>query len=99
MALRTLELQPIFSFDRPRRTRRPSDSGPSPVMAVRNRSRPRGGPVKGGIAGVMKEVDMATLGNLCVDIVLNVPRLPLVKREERKAYMEQLAASRPNQVG
>ncbi|KAJ6810841.1 uncharacterized protein M6B38_104930 [Iris pallida] len=43
-----------------------------------------------------KEVDMATLGNLCVDIVLNVPALPPAKKEERKEYMEKLAASPPD---
>lgn len=39
---------------------------------------------------------MATLGNLCVDIVLNVPKLPSSNKEERKAFMEQLAASPPD---
>ncbi|KAF8394328.1 hypothetical protein HHK36_020536 [Tetracentron sinense] len=45
---------------------------------------------------VVKEVDVATLGNLCVDIVLNVPSLPPASIEERRAYMEQLSESRPD---
>ncbi|XP_072971085.1 probable fructokinase-4 [Typha angustifolia] len=43
-----------------------------------------------------KDVDLATLGNLCVDIVLNVPSLPPSQRDERKAYMDRLAASSPD---
>ncbi|XP_058105564.1 uncharacterized protein LOC131249018 isoform X2 [Magnolia sinica] len=46
--------------------------------------------------GVSKVADVATLGNLCVDVVLNVPSLPPASFEERKAYMERLAASRPD---
>ncbi|KAJ1417518.1 Ribokinase-like [Sesbania bispinosa] len=42
-----------------------------------------------------KHVDVATLGNLCVDIVLNVPHLPPPSFHERKAYMEHLASSPP----
>uniref|UniRef100_A0A5B7AVN1 Carbohydrate kinase PfkB domain-containing protein n=1 Tax=Davidia involucrata TaxID=16924 RepID=A0A5B7AVN1_DAVIN len=44
----------------------------------------------------IKDVDVATLGNLCVDIVLNVPKLPPASLEERKAYMEQLSESPPD---
>ncbi|OEL29585.1 hypothetical protein BAE44_0009395 [Dichanthelium oligosanthes] len=44
-----------------------------------------------------KETDLATLGNLCVDVVLSVPQLPPAPRDERKAYMERLAASPPDQ--
>ncbi|GLT45928.1 hypothetical protein SLA2020_197230 [Shorea laevis] len=44
----------------------------------------------------VKTIDVATLGNLCVDIVLNVPELPPPSREARKAYMEQLSASPPD---
>ncbi|KAK6940719.1 Carbohydrate kinase PfkB [Dillenia turbinata] len=44
----------------------------------------------------VKDVDVATLGNLCVDIVLNVPELPPATFDERKAYMEQLSASPPD---
>ncbi|KAL5219096.1 hypothetical protein ABZP36_019780 [Zizania latifolia] len=47
--------------------------------------------------GEGKETDLATLGNLCVDVVLSVPQLPPAPREERKAYMERLAASPPDQ--
>lgn len=46
----------------------------------------------------IKDVDIATLGNLCVDIVLNVPQLPPPSVEERKAYMERLSASPPDKV-
>lgn len=49
-------------------------------------------------AGVDKEFDVATLGNLCVDIVLNVPKLPPNSREERKAYMDELSKSPPDKV-
>ncbi|XP_015891400.3 fructokinase-1 [Ziziphus jujuba] len=45
---------------------------------------------------VLKNVDVATLGNLCVDIVLKVPKLPPAKLEDRKAYMDRLAASPPD---
>ncbi|PKA58314.1 putative fructokinase-4 [Apostasia shenzhenica] len=44
----------------------------------------------------LKKVDLATIGNLCVDIVLNVPSLPPAPKEERLKYMEQLAASPPD---
>ncbi|KAF7804672.1 fructokinase-1 [Senna tora] len=44
----------------------------------------------------IKDVDVATLGNLCVDIVLNVPKLPPSSVEERKAFMERLSASPPD---
>ncbi|XP_037426164.1 fructokinase-1-like [Triticum dicoccoides] len=47
--------------------------------------------------GEGKETDLATLGNLCVDVVLSVPCLPPAQREERLAYMEGLAASPPDQ--
>lgn len=43
-----------------------------------------------------KEFDVATLGNLCVDVVLNVPSLPPSSFDERKHYMEQLAKSPPD---
>ncbi|CAK9146182.1 unnamed protein product [Ilex paraguariensis] len=44
----------------------------------------------------MKNVDVATLGNLCVDIVLNVPKLPPKSFQERLAYMEELSKSPPD---
>ncbi|XP_061356832.1 fructokinase-1 [Gastrolobium bilobum] len=43
-----------------------------------------------------KHVDVATLGNLCVDIVLNVPQLPPSSLHQRKALMERLASSPPD---
>lgn len=45
-----------------------------------------------------KEFDVATLGNLCVDVVLNVPKLPPSSFDERKSYMEQLSKSPPDKV-
>jgi hypothetical protein len=45
-----------------------------------------------------KGADLSTLGNLCVDIVLNVPCLPPSNRDERKGYMEKLASSPPDKV-
>ncbi|KAI9071955.1 hypothetical protein K1719_046100 [Acacia pycnantha] len=44
----------------------------------------------------IKDNDVATLGNLCVDIVLNVPQLPPPSAEERKAFMKQISASPPD---
>ncbi|KAK3148295.1 hypothetical protein QOZ80_3BG0293250 [Eleusine coracana subsp. coracana] len=65
------------------------------VSAAVNESRRRGPPREGGHEG--KETDLATLGNLCVDVVLSVPQLPPAQHDERKAYMERLAASPPDQ--
>lgn len=45
-----------------------------------------------------KDIDVATLGNLCVDIVLNVPSLPPENDDERQAYMERLSSSPPDKV-
>ena len=45
-----------------------------------------------------KDIDVATLGNLCVDIVLNVPSLPPENDDERRAYMERLSSSPPEKV-
>ncbi|WOK97996.1 hypothetical protein Cni_G06709 [Canna indica] len=54
----------------------------------------------GGVATgrevVPKNADLATLGNLCVDVVLGVQNLPPASKVERRAYMEQLAASPPD---
>ncbi|XP_028807949.1 uncharacterized protein LOC114762607 [Neltuma alba] len=47
-------------------------------------------------SSVIKDNDVATLGNLCVDIVLNVPQLPPPSVEERMAFMKQLSASPPD---
>ncbi|KAI4301145.1 hypothetical protein L6164_034455 [Bauhinia variegata] len=44
----------------------------------------------------IKDVDIATLGNLCVDIVLNVPQLPPPSVDERKTFMERLSESPPD---
>ncbi|GMP90757.1 hypothetical protein CsSME_00041741 [Camellia sinensis var. sinensis] len=44
----------------------------------------------------VKDIDVATLGNLCVDVVLNVPNLPPDSFEERKAYMDLLSKSPPD---
>ncbi|KAJ4839910.1 hypothetical protein Tsubulata_026602 [Turnera subulata] len=43
-----------------------------------------------------KNIDVATLGNLCVDIVLNVPNLPPRDPQSRLAYMEELSKSPPD---
>jgi hypothetical protein len=50
-------------------------------------------------AGVKdKDIDVATLGNLCVDIVLGVPKLPPKNPHDRKAFMDRLSASPPDKV-
>jgi hypothetical protein len=67
------------------------------VSGAVNEARRRGVPQEGGEDG-RKDTDLATLGNLCVDVVLSVPQLPPAQQEERKAYMERLAASPPDQV-
>lgn len=46
----------------------------------------------------VKDIDVSTLGNLCVDIVLNVPKLPPKPMDERRAYMEELVKSPPDKV-
>ncbi|ONL93968.1 pfkB-like carbohydrate kinase family protein [Zea mays] len=66
------------------------------VSGAVNEARRRGVPQEGGEDG-RKDTDLATLGNLCVDVVLSVPQLPPAQQEERKAYMERLAASPPDQ--
>ncbi|CAL9052121.1 uncharacterized protein LOC135636092 [Musa acuminata AAA Group] len=81
----------------PRRSARPA----SPVVAAAaNWNNGFRGIGDGGAAsaekGVQKNVDLVTLGNLCVDIVLGVPSLPPASKEDRRAYMERLAASRPH---
>ena len=45
-----------------------------------------------------KTVDVVTLGNLCVDIVLNVPHLPPESDVEKLEYMKRLASSPPDEV-
>ncbi|GFP96822.1 ribokinase [Phtheirospermum japonicum] len=44
----------------------------------------------------VKDIDVATIGNLCVDIVLNVPKLPPKPLIEREAYMDELSKSPPD---
>ncbi|XP_038693885.1 fructokinase-1-like [Tripterygium wilfordii] len=44
----------------------------------------------------VKTIDVATLGNLCVDIILDVPELPPRSRDARKAYLQKLSASPPD---
>lgn len=48
--------------------------------------------------GVVKEIDVATLGNLCLDIVLNVPQLPPKPLDQRKAYLDELSKTPPDKV-
>ncbi|KAF9591879.1 hypothetical protein IFM89_008925 [Coptis chinensis] len=45
---------------------------------------------------IIKYVDVATLGNLCVDVVLSVPTLSPPSFEERRAYMDKLSSSKPD---
>ncbi|RWW16763.1 hypothetical protein GW17_00019336 [Ensete ventricosum] len=79
----------------PRRSARPA----SPVVAANGNNgfrRIGDGGSASAEKGVEKNVDLVTLGNLCVDIVLGVPSLPPASKEERRAYMERLAASPPH---
>lgn len=48
--------------------------------------------------GAGKEIDVATLGNLCVDIVLDVPELPPKPLDQRKAFLAELSKSPPDKV-
>ncbi|KAK1310852.1 hypothetical protein QJS10_CPA08g00172 [Acorus calamus] len=66
--------------------------GRSPVLAVSAKV----GSDNGATKGAVRDADLATLGNLCVDIVLGVPSLPSGDAAERKAYMERLSASPPD---
>ncbi|ESQ36239.1 hypothetical protein EUTSA_v10007491mg [Eutrema salsugineum] len=50
----------------------------------------------GGIVLAEKPIDVATLGNLCVDIVLSVQELPPPSRGDRKALMDELSMSPPD---
>ncbi|CAN6285562.1 unnamed protein product, partial [Urochloa humidicola] len=74
----------------------PPPSPPPPAVSGAVNEARRRDPTRGAGDGG-KETDLATLGNLCVDVVLSVPQLPPAPREERKAYMERLAASPPDQ--
>lgn len=42
-------------------------------------------------------IDVTTLGNLCVDIVLKVPSLPPSSFQEKLAYMQKLSESSPDE--
>ncbi|KAH7424127.1 hypothetical protein KP509_12G091300 [Ceratopteris richardii] len=53
------------------------------------------GPDKGHIERSCRDIDVITFGNLCVDIVLNVPTLPPKSYKEKLAYMNDLARSSP----
>lgn len=46
----------------------------------------------------IKQYDVATLGNLCVDVVLSVPKLPPDSLTDRQDYMNQLSKSPPDKV-
>ncbi|KAF9596405.1 hypothetical protein IFM89_010669 [Coptis chinensis] len=48
---------------------------------------------------IIKYADVATLGNLCVDVVLSVPTLSPPSFEERRAYMDKLSSSKPDKDG
>ncbi|XP_019056497.1 PREDICTED: probable fructokinase-4 isoform X2 [Tarenaya hassleriana] len=49
-----------------------------------------------GVFLAEKPIDVATLGNLCVDIVLGVPELPPPSRRDREAFMDKFSASPPD---
>lgn len=68
----------------------------SNTSSVNGCSVPSGSSRALGVA--LKHIDVATLGNLCVDIVLNVPQLPPQNARDRRAFMESLAASPPDKV-
>lgn len=46
-------------------------------------------------AGRHRSHDLVTLGNLCVDIVLEVPELPSPDVDQRRLLLRQLTASAP----
>ncbi|KAL8150304.1 hypothetical protein V2J09_020112 [Rumex salicifolius] len=68
------------------------------VLSVPNRSRHFAASNSSDLSSSCssRNYDIATLGNLCVDIVLKVPELPPAPKPERKAYMDKLAASPPD---
>ena len=45
-----------------------------------------------------KLIDVATLGSLCVDIVLKVPELPQSSPQQRKAFLHQFSNTPPPKV-
>lgn len=54
-------------------------------------------PINGCNERRCRDIDVTTFGNLCVDIVLNVPTLPPNTYEEKLAYMTDLAKSLPDE--
>ncbi|CAH9093683.1 unnamed protein product [Cuscuta europaea] len=44
----------------------------------------------------VKDIDVSTFGNLCVDIVLNVPKLPPKPHDQLKSYMDELSRTPPD---
>ncbi|XP_010557162.1 PREDICTED: probable fructokinase-4 [Tarenaya hassleriana] len=50
----------------------------------------------GGVVIAEKPIDVAALGNLCVDIVISVPELPPPSCRDREAFMNKLSASPPD---
>ena len=48
-------------------------------------------------SGRHRSHDLVTLGNLCVDIVLEVPELPSPDVDQRKLLLRQLTTSAPPQ--
>ncbi|KAL8513913.1 hypothetical protein ACS0TY_013149 [Phlomoides rotata] len=46
----------------------------------------------------VRDINVATIGNLCVDMVLSVPKLPPKPFDELKVYMEELSKSPPDKV-
>ena len=49
------------------------------------------------LSGRRRSHDLVTLGNLCVDIVLEVPELPPPDDGKRKQLLRQLTAAPPSQ--
>lgn len=54
-------------------------------------------PAAGNIEQKTRNIDVTTFGNLCVDIVLNVPTLPPASFKEKLDYMKKLASSSPDE--
>ncbi|KAI5066771.1 hypothetical protein GOP47_0017299 [Adiantum capillus-veneris] len=55
-------------------------------------------PANGCNERTCRDIDVTTFGNLCVDIVLNVPTLPPATYDEKLAYMNSLAISLPGET-
>ena len=52
---------------------------------------------QGEVAGE-SVVDMVTLGNMCVDVFLDVEELPPEEREAKLRYMQKLVEALPDEV-